>query len=254
MEQNSSNSSQRCYLPLRTSTSPLTTSIPSPTLEWVNDTENAIKSYQRKLDEPQLQSSPYYKHKSESQLNDSTINTPKNDLKSPTCSSQSKPRQLAASGLKPILKTGPSKHKRCSSLGQNIRYIDETQPSLFTPLTCPSTPNAVNLQSSNCNCNHCNCNCNKSVPLLASNDDDESEAWIPKGHDPYRCSFCGCPYKDPKCLSIDRTLVPPLASAEQLSIFDYPSDHAAGDNLRYNINENADRQSLYSIHMEKDFR
>lgn len=253
----SSGSSHGCFLPLLPASSPPFThdsSTMSPSSEWMTSAQHAIENLERRLDQDPQQSD---KHKSDGQINESPHNpiiVSKTPLKASTSDNYcygTRPKQLTANCPKPILKSSSSRHKRCSSLGQNIRYIDETPSSLFTPLTCPSTPNPFNLTSPvNCNCSYCNCTYSpKSVPL--STGEEESESWIPKGNN-IPCTYCGCAIRDPKAKSLDSSLVPPLASAEQLSVFDYPVP--PGDFPHYNQNENVDRQSLYSIHMEKDFR
>ncbi|RWS04943.1 uncharacterized protein B4U79_13815 [Dinothrombium tinctorium] len=241
-------------------------SSPSPLNDkWVENTEEAIQFFEKKLSEQAekyvnlngefvkddeelkcLKHINFQRPRSESELNQKAAE-PNETSKFITSSNRtSRPSHLSMpSSLKPILKT--SKHKRCSSLGQTLKYIDDTPPSLFTPLTCPSSPNVFNLPSaSSCNCSHCSCkiaNSPQSVPHTS-----EDESWIPKNC--HYCTYCGCVYD---YQNIDTGLTPPLASAEQLSVLDNHGS-ASNDTPYYGNNENFDRQSLYSVHMEKDFR
>ena len=172
-----------------------------------------------------------------------------------------------------ILKHPSSKHKRCASLGQTIRYIDETTP--FTPITCPSTPNALDANSPSSHlscCAQCNCSTTRSptTQQLCLSEDEEGQPWLtqttPLPSDPSHSGCCHCcvscyMHRTPNSVSMDSNLIPaPLASHDRLSALDdcvnfndRPFYHCAAATGIPN-SDYADRQSLYSVNMEKDFR
>jgi len=156
---------------------------------------------------------------------------------------------VTSTAVKPILKSS-KKHTRCSSLGQSIRYSDEMskgRPSLTPMNTHQIQP--CNLTSSvSYDFNYFTCSKCGFRPV---------SLFIPNGYDNFNHptqdksrlnhSHCDCHLK-PLGQTNDSFSPEELSQIDQHDLYDHHNNETLF------TNDNVDRQSVYSIYMEKDFR
>lgn len=142
---------------------------------------------------------------------------------------------LTSTSVKPILKSG--KHKRCSSLGHGIRYIDDA----------PSTPPT-----------HVSYEYGTSGPIFGANPCGYGPSLVPNHWNESTISFKPNDATDIYSSDYNISSFDEFGRPQNLDTSLLPSlptgDTLFSDDDNFPNNDTIDRQSLYSIHMEKDFR